>query len=50
MKIIKRDGRIVDYDRQKIEVAIEKANRDVTGKEKATQKEIKEIIDYIESL
>ena len=28
MKIIKRDGRIVDYDRQKIEVAIEKANRD----------------------
>lgn len=50
MKIIKRDGRIVDYDRQKIEVAIEKANRDVTGKEKATPKEIKEIIDYIESL
>ena len=50
MKIIKRDGRIVDYDRQKIEVAIEKANRDVTEKEKATQKEIKEIIDYIESL
>ena len=50
MKIIKRDGRIVDYDRQKIEVAIEKANRDVTGKKKATQKEIKEIIDYIESL
>ena len=46
MKIIKRDGRIVDYDRQ----TIEKANRDVTGKEKATQKEIKEIIDYIESL
>ena len=26
MKIIKRDGRIVDYDRQKIAVAIEKAN------------------------
>ena len=50
MKIIKRDGRIVDYDRQKIAVAIEKANRDVTGKEKATKEEIKEIIDYIESL
>ena len=50
MKIIKRDGRIVDYDRQKIEVAIEKANRDVVGKEKATKGEIKEIIDYIESL
>ena len=50
MKIIKRDGRIVDYDRQKIAVAIEKANRDVVGKEKATKGEIKEIIDYIESL
>ena len=50
MKIIKRDGRIVDYDRQKISVAIEKANRDVIGKEKATKEEIKEIIDYIEGL
>ena len=50
MKIIKRDGRIVDYDRQKIAVAIEKANRDVTGKEKATKEEIKGIIDYIEGL
>lgn len=50
MKIIKRDGRIVDYDRQKIAIAIEKANRDVTGREKATKDEIKEIIDYIEGL
>ena len=50
MKIIKRDGRIVDYDRQKIAVAIEKANRDVIGKEKATKEEIKEIIDYIEDM
>ena len=50
MKIIKRDGRIVDYDRQKIAVAIEKAKRDVIGKEKATKEEIKEIIDYIEGL
>ena len=50
MKIIKRDGRIVDYDRQKISVAIEKANRDVTGKEKATKEEIKDIIEYIEGL
>ena len=50
MKIIKRDGRIVDYDRQKIAVAIEKTNRDVIGKEKATKEEIKEIIDYIEGL
>ena len=50
MKIVKRDGRIVDYDRQKISVAIEKANRDVKGKEKATKEEIKEIIEYIEGL
>ena len=38
MKIIKRDGRIVDYDRQKISIAIEKANQDVKGKEKATKR------------
>ena len=27
MKVIKRDGRAVDYDRQKIVIAIEKANK-----------------------
>ena len=37
MKIIKRDGRIVDYDRQKIATAIEKANRDVIDKSKASK-------------
>ncbi len=26
MKVIKRDGRVVDYDRNKIIVAIQKAN------------------------
>ena len=50
MKIIKRDGRIVDYDRQKISVAIEKANQEVRGREKATKEEIKGIIEYIEEL
>ena len=48
MKIIKRDGRVVDYDRQKISIAIEKANQEVKGKEKATKEEIKDIIEYIE--
>ena len=48
MKIIKRDGRVVDYDRQKISIAIEKANQEVKGKEKATKEEIKNIIEYIE--
>ena len=50
MKVIKRDGRAVDYDRAKIEVAIEKANKEVRGKEKATKTDIKEIVEYIESL
>ena len=50
MKVIKRDGRAVDYDRAKIQIAIEKANNDVNQKERATKDEIKEIIGYIESL
>ena len=50
MRVIKRDGRAVDYDRAKIEVAIEKANKEVRGKEKATKTDIKEIVEYIESL
>ena len=29
MKVIKRDGRAVDYDRAKIQVAIDKANQAV---------------------
>ncbi len=50
MKIIKRDGRIVDYDRQKIATAIEKANSEVRGREKASKEDIKDIIKYIEEL
>jgi len=50
MKVIKRDGRAVDYERNKIEVAIEKANNEVRGKEKASKEEIKNIINYIEDL
>ena len=50
MKVIKRDGRAVEYDRAKIEIAIEKANNEVYGNKKATKKEIKEIINYIEKL
>ena len=43
MKIIKRDGRIVDFDRQKIMIAIEKANEEVRGRQKASKEDIKEI-------
>ena len=28
MKVIKRDGRTIDFDRAKIQTAIEKANKD----------------------
>ncbi len=50
MKVIKRDGRAVDYNREKIETAIEKANKEVKGKERITKEEIKEITEYIEEL
>ena len=50
MKVIKRDGRAVDYDRTKIQIAIEKANKEVTQENRATEKEIKSIITFIESM
>ncbi len=50
MKIIKRDGRVVDYDRQKISIAIEKSNKEVKEKQKASKDTIKSIINYIEDL
>ena len=50
MKIIKRDGTIVDYDSEKIRVAIGKANNEVSKKEKATEEDINNIISYIEDL
>lgn len=50
MKVIKRDGRAVDYNREKIQVAIEKANKEVKPRERASKEEIKEIIKYIEEL
>ena len=50
MKVIKRDGRAVDYDRQRIVLAIEKANDEVRRSERATKEEINSIIEYIEEL
>ena len=50
MKVIKRDGRAVDYDRTKIVTAIEKANEEVKSRERVNKTEIKEIIKYIEEL
>ena len=50
MKVIKRDGRVVDYDREKISVAIQKANKEVKPKERASKEDIKAVIEYIEDL
>lgn len=50
MKVIKRDGKIVEYEREKIKTAIHKANVEVSEPEKATEQEIHSIITYIESL
>ena len=40
MKVIKRDGRAVDYDRQKIAIAIGKANKEVSEEKQATKDDI----------
>ena len=50
MKIIKRDGKTVDYNSEKIEIAIKKANKEVRKKERATDEDIHTVITYIESL
>lgn len=50
MKIVKRDGRTVEYDANKIRVAIGKANNEVADTDKISPKEIENIIKYIESL
>ncbi len=50
MKVIKRDGRAVDYDRQKIIVAIGKANNEVVPEKRASKEEINKIMEYIEAL
>lgn len=50
MKVIKRDGSMVDFNEERIKIAIEKANKEVSKKEKATEEEIINIINYIEDL
>ena len=50
MKIIKRDGRIVEYKREKIEKAINEANLDVLENERVSKKQIDNIIKHIEEL
>ena len=50
MKVIKRDGKKVDFDPNKIVVAISKANREVIGNEKASIQNINYIVEAIEKL
>ena len=50
MKVIKRDGHMVDYAPEKIEEAILKANQEVEEEEQASKAQIKNIIKYIERL
>ena len=50
MKIIKRDGHMVDYCPEKIESAIMKANLEVEEDDQASGTQIRNIIKYIEGL
>lgn len=48
LKVQKRDGRIVEYDRDKIVIAIEKANAELDERERADHSLIDSILDYVE--
>ena len=49
MKVIKRDGRVVEYDRNKILVAVRKANAEVEPYEKVSEDDMDGIIASIEN-
>ena len=50
MKVIKRDGHVVDYEPEKIEAAIQKANQEVDEADRVSDIQIRNIIKYIEGL
>ena len=50
MKVIKRDGHMVDYSPDKIENAVNKANLEVQEEDQASSTQIRNIIKYIEKL
>ncbi len=49
IKVIKRDGTIVNYDRSKIKLAIQKANAEVPEEDRIQEARIDSIIDSIEA-
>lgn len=50
MKVGKRDGKFVDYDRDKIRVALGKANDNVGEDERVTDRQIENMIKHIEEV
>lgn len=50
MQIVKRNGTIVDFDANKIKIAIQKANCEVDQSEQATETEIEQIVSYVKGL
>jgi len=50
MKVIKRDGHMVDWCPDKIETAIMKANNEVEEEDQASSTQIKNIVRYIEKM
>ena len=50
MKVVKRDGKIIDFDAERIRVAIKKANNEVDEKERANDEEIEQIVDYVKKI
>ena len=50
MKIVKRDGHIVYYCPEKIELAIKKANEEVAEEDRVSDIKIRNIVKYVEGL
>ena len=48
MKVKKRDGRLCEYDRDKIRTAIQKANKEVEEKERLPEEDIEKLLSYLE--
>ena len=49
MKVIKRDGDVVQFDRSKIAIAIRKANEAVEESERVSEEQIENIVCYVEN-
>ncbi|MBR3132913.1 MAG: anaerobic ribonucleoside-triphosphate reductase [Clostridia bacterium] len=50
MQVIKRDGKSVDFDPEKIRIAIGKANNEVSKKERVSEEEVENIVEYIQDV